>query len=150
MGGCYGLAWQGLGSGGATGVASVRSCEKLPPCLIKPVPAGSKTDPPLAKAKTISNSADRCLIYTGTCQKSGVECNQRCDGGQLITSGVFIILSTQNFHYLSNKIQAETAEVHLQKGKYLTNSKFLFFNNEEIVLIIRHCGSFPFLLSMTL
>jgi len=36
-------------------VASVRSCEKLPPCLIKPVPAGSKTDPPLAKAKPLSN-----------------------------------------------------------------------------------------------
>jgi len=35
-------------------VASVRSCEKLPPCLIKPVPAGSKMDLPLAKAKPIS------------------------------------------------------------------------------------------------
>jgi len=33
----------------------VRSCEKLPPCLIKPVPAGSKTDPLLAKAKPISD-----------------------------------------------------------------------------------------------
>jgi len=39
-------------------VASVRSCEKLPPCLIKPVPAGSKTNPPLAKAKPISNNGD--------------------------------------------------------------------------------------------
>jgi len=37
-------------------VASVRSCENLPPCLIKPVPAGSKTDLLLAKAKPISNS----------------------------------------------------------------------------------------------
>jgi len=36
-------------------VASVRSCEKLPPCLIMPVPAGSKTDPSLAKAEPISN-----------------------------------------------------------------------------------------------
>jgi len=35
-------------------VASVRSCEKLPPWLIKPVPAGSKMDLPLAKAKRIS------------------------------------------------------------------------------------------------
>jgi len=34
----------------------LRNCEKLPPCLIKPVPAGSKMDPPLAKAKPISNS----------------------------------------------------------------------------------------------
>jgi len=36
-------------------VASVRSCQKLPQCLIKPVPAGSKMDPPLAKAKPISD-----------------------------------------------------------------------------------------------
>ena len=52
---CYGFAWQGFGSVGAVGVASVRSCEKLALCLIKPVPAGSKTDLPLAKAKPISN-----------------------------------------------------------------------------------------------
>jgi len=51
---CYGFAWQGFGSGGAVGLASVRSCEKLPPCLLKPGPAGSKTDPPLAKAKPSS------------------------------------------------------------------------------------------------
>jgi len=38
------------------GVASVRSCEKFPPCPIKPVPSGSKTDPPLAKAKPIRDS----------------------------------------------------------------------------------------------
>jgi len=31
-------------------VASVRSCEKLSQCLIRPVPAGSKTDLLLAKA----------------------------------------------------------------------------------------------------
>jgi len=46
---CYGFAWQSFGSGGAIGVSSVRSCEKLPPCLIKPVPAGSKMDLQLAK-----------------------------------------------------------------------------------------------------
>ena len=34
---------------------SVRSCSKLPPCLTEPVPASSKTDPPLAKAKAISD-----------------------------------------------------------------------------------------------
>jgi len=33
----------------------VRSCEKLPPCLIKSVPASSKKDLPLAKAKPISD-----------------------------------------------------------------------------------------------
>jgi len=32
------------------GLASVRSCWKLPPCPIKPVPDGSKTDPLLVKA----------------------------------------------------------------------------------------------------
>jgi len=36
-------------------VASVRSCGKLPPCLIKSVPAGSKMDPLLAKARPISD-----------------------------------------------------------------------------------------------
>jgi len=37
-------------------VASVRRCHKLPPCQMEPVPDGSKTDPLLAKAKTISDS----------------------------------------------------------------------------------------------
>jgi len=36
-------------------VASVRRCQKLPPCLIEPMPAGSKTDPLLAKAEPISD-----------------------------------------------------------------------------------------------
>jgi len=53
---CYGLVWQGFGIRGAIGVTSVRTCEKLPPCLIKPSPAGSKMDPMLPKAKPISNS----------------------------------------------------------------------------------------------
>jgi len=52
---CIGFAWQGFGSRGAVRVTSGRSCKKLPPCLIEPVPAGSKTDPPLAKAKPISD-----------------------------------------------------------------------------------------------
>jgi len=50
-----GLRGKVLVVGGATGVASVRSCWKLPPCLIKSVLAGSKTDPLLAKATPISN-----------------------------------------------------------------------------------------------
>ena len=33
-------------------------CEKLPPCLIKPVPAGSKTDPLLPKAEPISDGGN--------------------------------------------------------------------------------------------
>jgi len=44
------------------GVASVRSCEKVPPCLIKPVPTGSKRDLSLAKAKTISDGGSASLI----------------------------------------------------------------------------------------
>ena len=35
---------------------SVRSCWKLPLCLIEPMPAGSKMDLLLAKAKPISDS----------------------------------------------------------------------------------------------
>jgi len=47
---------------GAIGVASVRNCKKLPPCLIKPVPATSKMDPPLAKGKTIGNGGSTSVI----------------------------------------------------------------------------------------
>jgi len=36
-------------------VASVRSCEKLPPYPTEPMPVGSKTDTPLAKTNPISN-----------------------------------------------------------------------------------------------
>ena len=39
-----------------TGVASVRSCWKLPLCPTEPIPAGSKTDPPPAKAISDSGS----------------------------------------------------------------------------------------------
>jgi len=40
----------------------VRSCEKLPPCLIKPVPASSETDPLLPKAKPVSDSGSSSVI----------------------------------------------------------------------------------------
>jgi len=59
---CCGFAWQGFGSGGATGVASVRSFWKLPPCQIKPMSAGSKMDLPLAKAEPISDSGNASVI----------------------------------------------------------------------------------------
>ena len=53
---CIGFAWQGFGSGRATGVASVRTCQKLPLCpMIEPMSATSKTDPLLAKAEPISD-----------------------------------------------------------------------------------------------
>jgi len=50
-----GLCGKVLVAGGVTGVASVRNCQKLPLCLIEPMPAGSKRDPLLAKAEPISN-----------------------------------------------------------------------------------------------
>ena len=53
---CIGFAWQGFGSWGATGVASVRSCWKLPLCPTEPIPAGSKMDLLPAKAEPISDS----------------------------------------------------------------------------------------------
>ena len=62
------FTWQGIGSRGAIGVASMRSCEKLPPCLIKLVPDGSKTDLLLAKVKPNSNSGSASVI---TCLRSG-------------------------------------------------------------------------------
>jgi len=48
--------WEG-DSERAAGVASVRSCWKLPLCPIKLMPAISKTDLPLAKVKIISDGA---------------------------------------------------------------------------------------------
>jgi len=36
-------------------VASLRSCKKILRCLMEPMPAGSKMDPPLAKAEPISD-----------------------------------------------------------------------------------------------
>ena len=51
-----------LVAGGVTGVAPVRSCWKLPLCSREPIPAGSKTDPPLAKAEPISDSGNASVI----------------------------------------------------------------------------------------
>ena len=39
-------------------MASVRSCQKLPPCPIEPMPAGSKMDLLLAKAEPVSDGGD--------------------------------------------------------------------------------------------
>jgi len=49
-------------------VASVRSCQKLPPCLIELMPAGSKADLLLAKAEPISDSGSA----------SGITCLRHC------------------------------------------------------------------------
>jgi len=53
------FVWQGFGSRGAPRVASVRRCQKLPPCLIESMPAGSKTDPPLPEAEPISKGGGK-------------------------------------------------------------------------------------------
>ena len=37
-------------------------CQKLPPCQTEPIPAGSKTDPLLAKAEPFSDSGSSSLI----------------------------------------------------------------------------------------
>lgn len=54
---CIWFVWQGFGSVcvEATGVASVRSYQNLPPFPTDPMPAGSKTDPSLAKDEPISD-----------------------------------------------------------------------------------------------
>ncbi|XP_017926942.1 microtubule-associated protein 9 [Manacus vitellinus] len=52
---CIEFAWPGFCRRGATGVASVRSCQKLPPCPAEQMPGCSKTDPPRAKAGPVRN-----------------------------------------------------------------------------------------------
>jgi len=59
---CCGFVWKVLGSWAATGVASVRRCQKLPPCLTDSGPAGSKPDLLLAKAKSISDGGSASVI----------------------------------------------------------------------------------------
>jgi len=65
-------------------VASVRSCQKLPPCLIKPLLAGSKADPPLPKAKPISNGGSASVItYLGRGKKPAVKQQSR-EGSEIM------------------------------------------------------------------
>ena len=76
---CIGFAWQGFGSEGTTGVSSVRSCQKLPLCPTKPMPASSKTDLPLAKAEPISDGGSasgitylrkgKKLLHSSSCSR---------------------------------------------------------------------------------
>jgi len=40
----------------------VRSCKKLPPCLVEPVPASSKMDLVLDKAEPISDGGSASVI----------------------------------------------------------------------------------------
>jgi len=57
-----GLCGKVLVAGEVTGMASMRSCKKLPSYLIETMPAGSKMDPPLAKAKPISDDGSSSVI----------------------------------------------------------------------------------------
>ena len=43
---------------GATGVGSVRSCQKLLPCLKDPVPHNSRMDPPQVKTESVIGSGN--------------------------------------------------------------------------------------------
>ena len=58
----FGLHGQVLVAVGAAGVAFVRRHQKLPLYWTEPVPAGSKTDPPLPKTEPISNTCDPSVI----------------------------------------------------------------------------------------
>lgn len=59
-----GVLWPGFASRGAEGVVAVRRCWKLLPCPTEPMPAGSKTDPLLAKAEPTSDSGSTSEINT--------------------------------------------------------------------------------------
>jgi len=43
-------------------VAPVRRQQELPPCWTETVPAGPKTDPPLAEAEPVSDSGSASVI----------------------------------------------------------------------------------------
>lgn len=49
------LAWVGVASRGVTALAYVRSCQKFSLCPAEPMPARSRTDPPLVKPQPIKN-----------------------------------------------------------------------------------------------
>jgi len=57
------FVWNGFSSGRATELASVRSCQKFPLYLTESMPAGSKTDPLLAKAKPFSDGDSASGIF---------------------------------------------------------------------------------------
>lgn len=60
---CYiGFIWQDFGSRGTAGVTSLRKDQGLLPCWTRPVPAGSKTDPLLAKAEPIGEAGGASVI----------------------------------------------------------------------------------------
>ena len=73
---CCGLHGKGLGGG----CYKDGFCEKLPPYLIDPMPAGYKTGPMLAKAKPISDGGSTSVItylQGKTCSEAAVESGVR-------------------------------------------------------------------------
>jgi len=58
--------------GGATGVASMRRCQELPPCLTEPMAAGCMTELLLAEAKMVSGRDSTSVI---TYLRRGKKCN---------------------------------------------------------------------------
>lgn len=72
---CIGIAVSLIWS---TGMASMRRCQKLPICQIEPVPAGSKEDPSLAKARPISDggSASGRIDFRGQKACSNSNCTR--------------------------------------------------------------------------
>lgn len=69
--------WRGFGSGGVTGVASVRRCQTLFLCLI--VPAVSKMDLMVAKAELISAIGYNSVV---TYLRNGKKLNSRTEAGR--------------------------------------------------------------------
>lgn len=78
---CIWFVWQGFGSGGLRGVASVRRYQKCLPCPTEPVPAGSQMDPLLAKEEHISDGGRTSkIIYLQRgkpCATAGRERSER-------------------------------------------------------------------------
>jgi len=56
---CIGFVWQRFGS---RGLHSKVASHRRHPCLIVPMPAVSKMDPPLAKAKPISDGGSTSVV----------------------------------------------------------------------------------------
>lgn len=56
------LAWSGPASGSTTGVAFVRSFQRVPQGPSQPMPASSRMDPLLAKTKPIRNDRNTSVI----------------------------------------------------------------------------------------
>jgi len=62
LGEVYQICVAGFSSRGAKGVDFVRSCQKISLCPTDPMPASSKMDPSLAKAKPISDGGSISVI----------------------------------------------------------------------------------------